>query len=242
MCASAFGDEERHQEDGGGGEAGEHLCLGEAGPAGLDERVDQQGECSGEDDEAWPIGPAGVLVPYPTIVQLETPPELMGRVSATAGSLPTVLQLVAPIAGAALAQWQGVGFVLTLGGCLLAALGLAVAALRPPIGLGISPPELVPASAALGPAKLCKTSDELACIRAAQRINELAMTDVQAGLRLGLRQNDLSARFLRAGVDLGAHGNGIDPIWQVMPTTRAQGPWTTHGDLAFPTHYRPSDN
>jgi Xaa-Pro aminopeptidase len=95
--------------------------------------------------------------------------------------------------------------------------------------------EVVPAATVLAPAKLCKTVDELACIAAAQRINELAMTQVQAMLRPGVRQCDLTARFLRAVVELGAHGNGIDPIWQVMPTTRADGPWTTHGDLAFPT-------
>ena len=28
---------------------------------------------------------------------------------------------------------------------------------------------------------------------------------------------------------------GIDPIWQVMAPTRELGPWTMHGDLAYPT-------
>jgi Xaa-Pro aminopeptidase len=95
--------------------------------------------------------------------------------------------------------------------------------------------DLVPASGALGPAKLCKTADELACIRAAQHINELAMLDVQPLLRPGVRQTDLTARFLRRIVELGAETNGIDPIWQVMPRSKADGPWTVHGDLAFPT-------
>lgn len=95
--------------------------------------------------------------------------------------------------------------------------------------------DLVPASSVLGPAKLCKTADELACIRAAQRINELAMLDVQPLLRPGVRQTDLTARFLRRVFELGADTNGIDPIWQVMPSTRAAGPWTTHGDIAYPT-------
>jgi MFS family permease len=79
---------------------------------------------------------AGVLVPYPTILQLETPPELMGRVSATANAVPTVLQLVAPVLGAALAVWQGVGFVLTVAGAGLVVLGAIVFAVRPPVGLG----------------------------------------------------------------------------------------------------------
>jgi Xaa-Pro dipeptidase len=99
---------------------------------------------------------------------------------------------------------------------------------------GLPDREFTSAAAVLGAAKLCKTPDELACIRAAQRINELAMWDVQAMLRPGLRQTDLTARFLRRVFELGATTNAIDPIWQVMPTMRAGGPWTTHGDIAFP--------
>lgn len=95
--------------------------------------------------------------------------------------------------------------------------------------------DLVPSSGVLGVAKLCKTPDELVCIRAAQRINEQAMLDVQPLLHPGVRQTDLSARFLRRIFELGAGTNGIDPIWQVMPPTKAAGPWTTHGDVAFPT-------
>jgi Xaa-Pro aminopeptidase len=93
---------------------------------------------------------------------------------------------------------------------------------------------LLPASGVLGPAKLCKTVDELACIRRAQRVNEQAMLDVRPLLRPGVTQTDLSARFLRRVVELGAEQIGIDPIWQPMPPSRADGPWTVHGDLAFP--------
>ena len=100
--------------------------------------------------------------------------------------------------------------------------------------------ELVPASGVLGPAKLCKTVDELACIRAAQHLNEQAMLDVQPLLRRpGVTQTDLTARFLRRVTELGADLNGIDPIWQVMPASKADGPWTVHGDLAFPTPSAP---
>jgi len=95
--------------------------------------------------------------------------------------------------------------------------------------------EWAPASQIMGAVKLCKTADELACIRAAQRINELAMCDVAPLVRPGTSQTDLSAVFLRRIFELGASSNGIDPIWQVMPRTRAAGVWTTHGDLAFPT-------
>ena len=49
----------------------------------------------------------------------------------------------------------------------------------------------------------------------------------------GLRTS--SAAFLRRVFELGASANGIDPIWQVMAPTRELGPWTLHGDLAYPT-------
>jgi Xaa-Pro aminopeptidase len=108
-----------------------------------------------------------------------------------------------------------------------------------PMLLALDGVSFVPAGAVLGPAKLCKTADELACIRAAQHINEQAMVDVQPLLRPGVRQTDLTARFLRRVFELDADTNGIDPIWQVMPATKAVGPWTVHGDVAFPTPSSP---
>jgi Xaa-Pro aminopeptidase len=93
----------------------------------------------------------------------------------------------------------------------------------------------VDASDVVGVAKLAKTPDEISCIRNAQRLNELAMSDALAALRPGVRQIDLSAVFLRRVFELGASANGIDPIWQVMAPTRELGPWTVHGDLAYPT-------
>ncbi|HMD46259.1 MAG TPA: Xaa-Pro peptidase family protein [Acidimicrobiales bacterium] len=94
--------------------------------------------------------------------------------------------------------------------------------------------ELVDAGPVLGPAKLHKTPDELECIHRAQRINELAMYDVQASIRPGLRQSDLSVVFLERIYELGCTSNGIDPIWQVMTPTLAEGPYTTNGGVAFP--------
>jgi Xaa-Pro aminopeptidase len=105
--------------------------------------------------------------------------------------------------------------------------------------LGRAGVSLVPAAGVLGPAKLCKTPDELACIRQAQHVNEQAMLDVYPLLRPGVTQTDLSAAFLRRIVELGAEQNGIDPIWQPMPLSLADGPWTVHGDLAFPTPSAP---
>ena len=98
-----------------------------------------------------------------------------------------------------------------------------------------APVTLTSAAAALGSAKLVKTVDELACIREAQRLTELAMAEVVPLLRPGVRQTDLSAAFLRRVFELGIENVGVDPIWQVIPATRDAGPCTVHGDLAFPT-------
>jgi Xaa-Pro aminopeptidase len=136
-----------------------------------------------------------------------------------------------------------------------AGVGAAARALRAVLGAGLRGPlgvdehspatwfglgkalgvELADAAAVLGAAKLVKSADELECIRRAQRANESAMQIVQTRLRPGLRQCDLSALFLEALFETEATGNCIDPIWQVMEPSRALGPWTTHGDLAFPT-------
>jgi Xaa-Pro aminopeptidase len=94
--------------------------------------------------------------------------------------------------------------------------------------------KLLNAEPIVSAAKLCKTVDELECIRRAQRINELAMYDCQAALRPGMRQSDLTGIFLRRIFELGATGNILDPIWQVMPSRRADGPFTTNDAVAFP--------
>lgn len=90
------------------------------------------------------------------------------------------------------------------------------------------------ASMVLAAAKLIKTPDELACIRTALRITERAMAGIEGSLAPGMRQIDLSAGFVRQAYEHGAEANVLDPIWQVMPASRAAGVWTTHGDLALP--------
>jgi Xaa-Pro dipeptidase len=97
-------------------------------------------------------------------------------------------------------------------------------------------PAVAPGSAddVVGAAKLIKTPDELGFLRRALEITEQAIAPVQAALAPGVRQTDLTARFLRAAFELGADANILDPIWQVMPSRLADGPWTTHGDIACP--------
>ncbi len=93
---------------------------------------------------------------------------------------------------------------------------------------------VVDASEALTAAKIIKTPDEILCIERAQRINEAAMYDIEAALRPGIRQSELTGLFLRRIFELGATGLCVDPIWQPMPLSRAQGPFTVNGDVAFP--------
>ena len=83
-------------------------------------------------------------------------------------------------------------------------------------------------------AKAIKTADELACMREGLRITERAIADVQARVAPGVRQTDLTATFLRTVFEAGADANVLDPIWQIMPARKADGPWTTTGDLACP--------
>ncbi|MFZ1162854.1 M24 family metallopeptidase [Mycobacterium sp.] len=90
------------------------------------------------------------------------------------------------------------------------------------------------AAVVVGAANLVKTPDQIACLRTAIRITEHAMVDVQQQLAPGVRQTDLSAKLVRRAFELGATANMLEAIWQVMPPSRAEGVWTTHGDLALP--------
>jgi hypothetical protein len=74
---------------------------------------------------------AALGVSYGYIVQRETPADLMGRVSATAGSLTTALPLAAPPLVAVLVEWVGLGPVYTTAAVATAVLGAGVALLRP---------------------------------------------------------------------------------------------------------------
>jgi Xaa-Pro dipeptidase len=92
----------------------------------------------------------------------------------------------------------------------------------------------VDAAAIVSAAKAVKTPDELSCMRTAIRITDEAMVEVHKRLAPGIRQTDLSASFLRRAFELGATATMLEPIWQVMPPSKADGVWTTHGDLALP--------
>jgi MFS family permease len=80
------------------------------------------------------VGFAAIWVPFSYIVQRETPPELLGRVSATAVALYTTTGLAGPPLGAFLAQRVGVGMVFVLTGGAITLLGLLLVVLRLPEG------------------------------------------------------------------------------------------------------------
>jgi Xaa-Pro dipeptidase len=92
----------------------------------------------------------------------------------------------------------------------------------------------VDASVVLGPAKVTKTPDELECIRRAQAINQDAIRIVRPLAVPGARVVELSGAFLRAVAELGATANTVDPVFQVMPTAVADGPFSITGEPVFP--------
>lgn len=95
--------------------------------------------------------------------------------------------------------------------------------------------DVTDASHLVGAAKLSKTDDELACIAEAQRRNEEAMAAIQEEARPGVARSDVAGAFLARLSDLGVEANLIDPIFQPMPRTVANGPRTTAKTIAFPT-------
>jgi Xaa-Pro dipeptidase len=95
--------------------------------------------------------------------------------------------------------------------------------------------DIADASHLVGAAKLTKTDDELACIAEAQRRNEEAMDAIQGTARIGATRSEVAGAFLARLVELGVESNLIDPIFQPMPRTVADGPRTTTKTVAFPT-------
>lgn len=111
---------------------------------------------------------------------------------------------------------------------------VAVDELTMPLRAAFSGRTLRDPSACIGRAKIQKTPDEIECIRRAQRINEVAVKDVKAAVRPGVRATELTGRLLERIFQLGASANTVDPIWQVMPPSIADGPYSLTGDVVFP--------
>ncbi|GHO78500.1 MFS transporter [Ktedonobacter sp. SOSP1-85] len=69
---------------------------------------------------------AAMIVPYGYLLQKETPPEMMGRVSGMANGIQTAFQFLAPLLGAIIADLFGVGNVFTVAGVALLLVGACV--------------------------------------------------------------------------------------------------------------------
>jgi Xaa-Pro aminopeptidase len=95
--------------------------------------------------------------------------------------------------------------------------------------------EVVDAGKVLGPARLQKTDDELACMDLAQRINEEAMEATREAAVPGARRSEVAGTFLRRLAELGGRPHHIDPIFERIPKDRSTGPRTSTGHIAFPT-------
>jgi Xaa-Pro dipeptidase len=111
---------------------------------------------------------------------------------------------------------------------------LAVDELTMPLRAAFAGRSLMDPTVCLGRAKLQKTPDELECIRRAQRINEVAVADVKRMAEPGVRGTELTGHLLERIFELGASANTVDPIWQAMPPSIADGPFTMTGDVIFP--------
>ena len=72
------------------------------------------------------IASAGLFVPYRTVLQRETPPNLLGRVTAVGEAAIAIATLVGPPLGAILANMAGISAPFLLGGYLIALLALAL--------------------------------------------------------------------------------------------------------------------
>jgi Xaa-Pro aminopeptidase len=109
-----------------------------------------------------------------------------------------------------------------------------------PLWQALAERDVLDGSLVLAPAKLAKTLDELECIRQAQAINERAMRGVREAMAPGVDTTVLSGIFLRAIAELGATANVVDPVFNVMPASVAEGPYSVTGDPVFPlpTHPR----
>lgn len=103
-----------------------------------------------------------------------------------------------------------------------------------PLRAALAGVELLDPSGAISRAKAQKTPDEIECIRRAQAINETAAAEVKAMVAPGVRGTDLTGHFLEQIFALGASANTVDPIWQVMPPSIADGPRSVTGDVVFP--------
>ncbi|EFH83749.1 MFS transporter [Ktedonobacter racemifer] len=82
---------------------------------------------------------AGMIIPYGYLLQKETPPEMMGRVSGMANGIQTAFQFLAPLLGAVIADLFGVGNVFAVAGVALLLVGACIWLMR--VSSSVAEPE-----------------------------------------------------------------------------------------------------
>lgn len=90
------------------------------------------------------VSAAGVLIGFPTVVQSVTPDRLVGRTWTAVDAVPTVLQVIAPLAGAAALSLTSVGWLFAFSGAGLVLLSGVTLARQRGVALTADEPSLVP--------------------------------------------------------------------------------------------------
>lgn len=88
--------------------------------------------------------------------------------------------------------------------------------------------KLEPATDLIGPLRMCKDDNEIACILSAVRVAENAFKRVLQLIKVGMREREIAAYLEFVMRDLGADGAAFEPIVAIGPNS------------ALP-HYRPGD-
>jgi len=93
--------------------------------------------------------------------------------------------------------------------------------------------EWIDADGVLGEERMTKLPAEIALLRRAEELNELAIESVLEALRPGVREIDLTAVFHSALGRLGVTDVHVESVWCVLPRTRNEAPWATPGGLPY---------
>src|SRR5207244_4818907 len=82
-------------------------------------------------------------------------------------------------------------------------------------------------------ARALKTPEEIALLRASQRVNHAAIVEMLPTIVPGVREVELTGRFLANMARQGITACHVEPIWCVIPRQAADAPWRFAGSLPY---------